>query len=69
MQSENEAISVYTHNEKATLLAERFFPVLPANFSDIQDYIFINKMSQQKFKIKRTVCTKDIQKILKNTSA
>ena len=68
-RSENEAITAYNHAEKAALLAERFFPAPPADLSDIQDRTFTDETGRQKFEIERIVYTKDIQEILRNTSA
>jgi Reverse transcriptase (RNA-dependent DNA polymerase)/Endonuclease-reverse transcriptase len=68
-RSEDEAISAYNHADKAKLLAERFFPAPPADLSDIQDRTFSDETGQQKFEIERTVCTEDVQEILRGISA
>jgi hypothetical protein len=68
-RSEDEAISAYSHAEKAALLAERFFPAPLADLSDILDRTFSDESGEQRFEIERTVCTDDVQGILRNASA
>jgi len=56
-----------THDQKATILTERFFPSPPADLSDVQDPDLLEPW-EAKFEIDKTVTPEDIQEVLSRTS-
>ncbi len=59
--------TAYTHEEKAALLAERFFPSPPADLSDIGDTTFEGDGGA--FEIRPTVKPSEVTQILHDTGA
>ena len=58
----------YTHAEKATLLAEKFFPNPEANLDDIIDTIFEDHTFDNTFEVNQTVDSDNIVSVLKRAA-
>ncbi len=68
-RSEETPASAHTHEEKANLLAERFFPTPPADLSDITDTTFADATSKQRFEVNQSVDLAEITQIISSTGA
>src|SRR5271157_3691181 len=66
-RDEDTPPTAISHNEKAALLSERFFPAPPADVGNITNRIFGNDSSQQRFTLSRDVDTGEVIDILRNT--
>ncbi len=68
-RSEETPASAHTHEEKANLLAEAFFPTPPADLSDITDTTFADATSKQRFEVNQSVDLAEITQIISSTGA
>ncbi len=61
---EGDAPMAYTYAEKATLLAERFFPSLNTDLSDIANQSFEGEQGRQRFELHRNIDADEIMQII-----
>ena len=58
-----------THEEKAEILAEKFFPNPPADLSDIRDTSWTEAISEERVPIERHIDGEEIAQIIRKTGA
>ena len=63
-RTEGEPPTARTHDEKATMLAARFFPSPPADLSDIQDRTWADETGRSSFEVSSICDHSTIKRIL-----